>query len=298
MSPYHIPVLLKESIEGLDINPGGTYVDATFGGGGHSSFILKRLKQGHLYAFDQDEEAKKNVPEDERFVFIDQNFRNIKKMLRAYGVTETDGIIADLGISSHQVDTPKRGFAHRLNGDLDMRMDNRSTLTAEEVVNSYDQEQLQKIFGEYGEVRNARTLAKLICESRNANDIENIETFIEVISPVIKGNRNRYLSQVFQALRIEVNDELSSLKDFLGQTIELLKKGGRLVMITYHSLEDRIVKNFMRYGTTTGEADKDFFGKEKKYFRLITKKAVEPGEEEIEHNPRARSAHLRIAEKI
>lgn len=298
MTNYHVPVLLEECIDGLNIKQDGKYVDATFGGGGHSKAILKRLKEGKLYGFDQDADAAHNAIKDERFIFINQNFRHLKKMMRIQGVSQADGILADLGISSYQVDTADRGFSHRFTGSLDMRMDKNLQLTAEDVVNSYDQQQLQKVFGEYGEVRNARTLAQAITAARNENEIETIEHFMEVISPLIKGNRHRYLSQVFQALRIEVNDELNALREFLEQSMEVLKSGGRLVVISYHSLEDRIVKNFIRFGNITGEPKKDFFGQEEKHFKVINKKPIEPGEEEIKRNPRARSARLRIAEKI
>lgn len=298
MQNYHTPVLLKESIEALDIHSNGTYVDATFGGGGHSAEILKKMKGGKLFGFDQDSDATQNIISDERFVFINQNFRHLKKMLRVNGISEVDGMLADLGISSYQVDTTGRGFSFRLGGPLDMRMDKSLSLTAEDILNSYDSERLQKIFGEYGEVRNAKTLAETIVTGRNRNEIETVEAFTELISPVIRGNRTRYMSQVFQALRIEVNDELQALKEFLEQSLSVLKQGGKLVVISYHSLEDRLVKNFMRFGNFTGEAEKDFYGKEEKHFRLITKKPISPTEGEIKNNSRAHSARLRAAEKL
>lgn len=298
MSGYHVPVLLKESIAGLNIRPDGTYVDVTFGGGGHSAGILEVLQGGQLIAFDQDVDAAANLIMDQRFLFIKQNFKHLKKMLRVHGVTEVDGILADLGISSYQVDTQDRGFAHRMDGPLDMRMDQGAALTAEGVINTYSASQLQRIFGTYGEVRNSRTLAELIVSARANGRIDTIGKFITVISPVIKGNRNRYLSQVFQALRMEVNDELAALSDLLEQSRLLLKSGGRLVVISYHSIEDRLVKNFIRHGNTTGEPVKDFYGKSEQHFRQVNKKPVEPGEEEVKNNPRAHSARLRIAEKI
>ncbi|MEO6166082.1 MAG: 16S rRNA (cytosine(1402)-N(4))-methyltransferase RsmH [Chitinophagales bacterium] len=298
MSGYHVPVLLQESIEGLNIQAGGTYVDVTYGGGGHSKAILEKIKHGRLIAFDQDTDATTNLISDDRLLFINQNFKHLRRMLRVNGVEEVDGILADLGISSYQVDTEERGFAHRLEGPLDMRMDKHTSVTAADVLNEYAPSQLQRIFGEYGEVRNARTLAQLIADVRNLKRIDSIAEFITLIAPVIKGNRNRYLSQVFQALRMEVNDEMPVLQDFLEQGKQVLKSGGRLVVISYHSIEDRIVKNFIRYGNTTGEAVKDFFGREEKHFRAINKKPLEAGEEEVKRNPRAHSARLRIAEKI
>ncbi|MGB3073968.1 MAG: 16S rRNA (cytosine(1402)-N(4))-methyltransferase RsmH [Chitinophagales bacterium] len=297
MSGYHVPVMLKECIEGLSIQPGGIYVDVTFGGGGHSKAILEKIKHGKLIAFDQDIDVTANLIRDERFVFINQNFKHMKRMLRVNGIGEVDGILADLGVSSFQIDTEERGFAHRLDGPLDMRMDKSAALTAEEVVNAYASSQLQRIFGEYGEVRNARTLAIHIAEARFTKRIDTIGKFITAIAPVIKGNQNRYLSQVFQALRMEVNDELAVLQDFLEQSKQLLKSGGRLVVLSYHSVEDRIVKNFMRHGNNSGEAIKDFFGKEEKHFRLINKKPMEASEQEVKENPRSHSARLRIAEK-
>lgn len=295
---FHVPVLLFESVDGLNIKSNGVYVDATFGGGGHAKAILEKLEAGKLFAFDQDETAIKNAIEDERVIFINQNFRQLKKMLRVHAVTEVDGILADLGISSYQVDTIDRGFAHRLEGSLDMRMDQRTEKKAAEVLNTYSSLQLQKIFSEYGEVRNAKTLAERIAESRREHRFKTIGAFVKTIEPCIKGNRNRYLSQVFQALRIEVNDELNTLKDFLDQTKTVLKNEGRLVVISYHSLEDRIVKNFIRYGNADGIEVKDDYGNSEKSFRAINKKPVEATAEEISLNPRARSAKLRIAERV
>ena len=294
---YHEPVLLQECMEGLRIQPDGIYVDATFGGGGHSRAILEKLRHGKLFAFDQDEEAAKNVMKDERLVFINQNFRYLKKMLRVQGVTKVEGILADLGISSYQVDSSHRGFAHRLEGTLDMRMDQQSEKTAAKILNQYDAPSLQKMFSDYGEVRNAKTLAGRIVEVRRERDIESTGEFIDAIESCIRGNRHRYLSQVFQALRIEVNDEVNALGEFLQQTSEVLNAGGRLAVISYHSLEDRPVKNFMRYGNMAGLDEKDFFGNTEKVFRVITKKPIEATEAEIKRNPRARSARLRVAEK-
>jgi 16S rRNA (cytosine1402-N4)-methyltransferase len=295
---YHVPVLLRESIEGLKIKSDGMYVDATFGGGGHAKAILGKLTTGKLFAFDQDEEAAKNVMDDERVVFINQNFRHLKKMLRVQGVTQVDGILADLGVSSYQVDTAGRGFAHRLEGKLDMRMDVHAGKTAVEILNTYSAAQLQKIFSEFGEVRNAKTLAEKIVEARSGQPFETIDGFVKTIEPCIKGNPNRYLSQVFQALRIEVNDELNALSDFLEQTKSVLKVGGRLVVISYHSLEDRIVKNFIRSGNAEGLDVKDDFGNKEIFFHSINKKPIGSSAEEIKTNPRARSAKLRIAEKV
>ena len=297
MSAYHVPVLLEESVAGLNIQQDGTYVDVTFGGGGHSKAIIEKLNEGMLIAFDQDIDAAANRINDDRLIFINQNFKHLKRMLRVHGITEVDGILADLGISSYQVDTSERGFAHRLEGPLDMRMDKSGSFTAEDILNAYAPSQLQRSFGMYGEVRNARTLAQVITDARVNGRIDSVGRLLEVIEPAIKGNRNRYLSQVFQALRMEVNDELAVLADFLEQSKQVLKTGGRLVVISYHSIEDRLVKNFIRHGNATGEPVKDFFGREEKYFHSLTKKPVEPSAAEIGNNPRAHSARLRIAER-
>jgi 16S rRNA (cytosine1402-N4)-methyltransferase len=282
---------------GLQIVPDGIYVDATFGGGGHSRAILEKLGEGKLFVFDQDEAARQNVPDDRRVIFINQNFRYLKKMLRVEGIRQVSGIMADLGVSSFQLNTSSRGFAHRLTGLLDMRMDQQGEKTAAGILNDYEAALLQKIFSEYGEVRNARTLAETIVAVRATAAFSSIESFIEAISSCIRGNRHRYLSQVFQALRIEVNDELNALREFLQQSAELLVAGGRLVVISYHSLEDRLVKNFMRSGNTEGLEVKDVFGHSENMFKVITRKPVEAGEEEVKRNPRARSAKLRVAEK-
>ncbi|WP_026903811.1 16S rRNA (cytosine(1402)-N(4))-methyltransferase RsmH [Pedobacter glucosidilyticus] len=296
---YHVPVMLRECIDGLAIEHEGVYVDVTFGGGGHSREIMKHLGDGGvLVAFDQDEDAKQNIIDDERFVFVDQNFRFLKNNLRAHDLIPVNGILADLGVSSHQFDVPERGFSIRFDGDLDMRMDQSSGLTAKEVVNTYEEEDLHKIFGIYGEIQNAKSLAKTIVTSRLNHPIETIAQLKSVIEKLIpRGKENKYLAQVFQALRIEVNQEMEALKDFLEQTAEVLKPGGRLVVMSYHSLEDRLVKNFMAKGKFSGEVEKDFFGNEIKPFKVLTKKSVTASDEEIKLNNRARSARLRIAIK-
>lgn len=298
-SVYHIPVMLKECIDGLDINPKGIYVDVTFGGGGHSREIIKNLdKDGVLVAFDQDEDAKRNLIDDKRFVFVDQNFRYLKNNLRLNGIFPVDGILADLGVSSHQFDVPERGFSIRFDGELDMRMDQSAELTAKEVVNTYHEQDLHKIFGIYGEIQNAKTLAKTVVTSRLNKEITSIQDLKQVIAKHIpKGKENKYLAQVFQALRIEVNGEMDALKDFLEQTAEVLKPGGRLVVMSYHSLEDRLVKNFMAKGKFSGEVEKDFYGNEIKPFTVLTKKSITASEDELRQNNRARSAKLRIAVK-
>jgi len=296
---YHIPVMLQECIRGLDIKPNGIYVDVTFGGGGHSKAILNYLNEdGRLFSFDQDEAAQYNLFEDERFTFIPYNFKYLKKMLRLNGVTQVDGLLADLGISSYQINNAERGFATRYNADLDMRMNQQDALSASEVVNNYEEAQLADIFYYYGELNNARKLAAILCEKRKQNTIETTEQLIQAIEPWIKGNRNRYLAQLFQAIRIEVNQELEVLKEMLTQSIELLTEGGRLVVMSYHSLEDRIVKNFIKAGNAKGEPNKDFFGNITKPLKAINKKVLVPGDDELKENKRSRSAKLRIAEKI
>jgi len=296
---YHIPVMLQQCIEGLNIKPNGTYVDVTFGGGGHSKAILNCLnKEGRLFSFDQDEAAKSNLFEDERFTFIPYNFKYLKKMLRLNQVTQIDGLLADLGVSSYQINNKERGFATRFDAGLDMRMNKKDTLTAFEVVNNYSEAQLADIFYYYGELNNSRKLAAILCEKRKQTKIDTTEQLIAAIEPWIKGNRNRYLAQLFQAIRIEVNQELEVLKDMLGQSIDLLVSGGRLAVLSYHSLEDRIVKNFIRAGNAKGEPVKDFFGNITKPLKAINKKIIVPNENEVKENKRARSAKLRIAEKI
>jgi 16S rRNA (cytosine1402-N4)-methyltransferase len=296
---YHVPVLLKESVDALQIIPDGIYVDVTYGGGGHSKEILERLgEKGKLIAFDQDADAAKNVISDERLVFVNQNFRHLKKYLKVLNAFPVNGILADLGVSSWQFDTAERGFSFRFESELDMRMNNSLGISAKEVVNNYSESKLQEIFSEYGEVRNSKTLAKVIAEARKVKSINTISEFIEAIEPAIAGIRNKYLAQVFQALRIEVNEEMQALEEFLMQTQESLKPGGQLVVISYHSLEDRMVKNFIKTGNVKGEIKKDLFGREEKVFEVLTKKPVEPDEEEIKINPRARSAKMRVAQKI
>ena len=296
---YHTTVLLKEAVEGLAIKKDGVYVDATFGGGGHSREILSRLgENGQLIAFDHDTDAWRNKPDDGRLTQVTENFRYIKKFLRLHGQPQVDGILADLGVSSFQFDTAERGFSIRFDGPLDMRMDKRTEQTAEQVLKTYKEQQLHKMFEQYGEVRNSKQLAKHIADNRNKVNLATIGSLKALLAPIMKGNPNRYLAQVFQALRIEVNDEMGALKDLLEQAAVSLKPGGRLSIITFHSLEDRLVKQFMKKGIW-GEAETDVFGKvlEEPPLKLINAKPIEPTEEEIKNNPRARSARLRIAEK-
>jgi 16S rRNA (cytosine1402-N4)-methyltransferase len=296
---YHNPVLLKECIEGLKIDPAGIYVDVTFGGGGHSREILKHLTTGKLYAFDQDADAEGNVMDDERFVLVKQNFRYMKNYLRMYGALPVDGILADLGISSHQIDVPERGFSTRFEGPLDMRMNQAQGTTAADVLNNYEEDKLRRILGEYGEVENAGRLSRAIAAARLEKPLETIEELKKLLAGFARrGKENQYYAQVFQALRIEVNNELGVLKEMLMQTPEVLKEGGRLVVISYHSLEDRLVKNFMRSGKFEGEAEKDLYGNLLTPLRPVNRKPVLPSEEEIKSNSRARSAKLRIAEKV
>lgn len=298
MMEYHNPVLLKECIDGLNINPQGTYVDVTFGGGGHSREILKHLTTGKLYAFDQDEDAVKNKIDDHRFILIQQNFRFLKNFLKMYNALPVDGLLADLGVSSHQFDEPERGFSTRFEAKLDMRMDRNGKITAADILNTYSEEELKRIFKLYGEVDNAGRLAYVIFQARKEKRIETINELKAVIEKCVKrGRENQYFAQVFQALRIEVNNELDVLKDFLLQSLEVLKPGGRLVVISYQSLEDRLVKNIMRSGKFEGDTDKDFFGNQLTPFKQITRKPIVPCDEENALNTRARSAKLRIAEK-
>jgi 16S rRNA (cytosine1402-N4)-methyltransferase len=297
---YHVPVLLQECINGLDIKPNGVYVDVTFGGGGHSREILKHLgKDGVLIAFDQDPDAQRNVIDDPRFHFVDQNFAFLKNNLRLLGFKTVDGILADLGVSSHQFNEPERGFSTRFESALDMRMDKERKLTAAEVLNTYPEDKLHKIFGIYGEVKNAKTLAKAVVTGRVEKPIVTLSDFKKVIEAQIpKGKENKYMAQVFQALRIEVNAEIEVLENFLTQTADVLKEGGRLVVMSYHSLEDRPVKSYLAKGKFRGEVEKDFFGNEQKPFKVITRKAVIADEEERVRNSRSRSAKLRIGERI
>jgi 16S rRNA (cytosine1402-N4)-methyltransferase len=297
---YHVPVMLNECIEGLNINPSGVYVDVTFGGGGHSREILKHLgKDGVLIAFDQDPDAQRNKIDDPRFKFVDQNFGFLKNNLRLLGYKKVDGILADLGVSSHQFNEPGRGFSIRFDADLDMRMDQERDLTAAKILNTYSEEDLHKIFGIYGEVKNAKSLARTIVASRINNDIKSLNQFKEIVaSHIPKGKENKYMAQVFQALRIEVNAEIDVLEGFLMQTADVIKEGGRLVVMSYHSLEDRPVKNYLAKGKFRGEVEKDFFGNEQKPFKVITRKAVVANNEELQLNSRARSAKLRIGERL
>jgi 16S rRNA (cytosine1402-N4)-methyltransferase len=291
--------MLQECIDGLNIKPDGIYVDVTFGGGGHSREILKYLgPKGRLLAFDQDSDAQNNLPKDDRLTFIDQNFRYLKNNCRLQGAIPADGILADLGVSSHQFDQPERGFSIRFDADLDMRMDQSGLLTAKQVVNTYSEEQLHRIFGIYGEIKNAKTLAQTLVTQRLNKSIDTVDELKKAISKLIpKGKENKYLAQVFQALRIEVNQELEALKEFLEQTIDVLKTQGRLVVMSYHSLEDRLVKNYIAKGKFQGELEKDFFGNPIKPLESITRKAIVASGDEIKLNNRARSAKLRIAEK-
>lgn len=297
---YHVPVMLHECMEALDIKPDGVYVDVTFGGGGHSREILKRLgPKGKLIAFDQDPDAINNAIVDGRFVLVHQNFRFLKNYLRLEGVKEVDGVLGDLGVSSHQFDDAERGFSIRFDADLDMRMDQVSDLDARKVLNTYAEEELHRIFGMYGEVQNAKSLAKTIVTARLTQEINTVAELKEVIKKLVpKGKEHKYHAQVFQALRIEVNKELEALQEFLMQSISVLKENGRLAIMSYHSLEDRLVKNFMLKGKFRGEVEKDFFGNEIKPFKVITRKAITASEEELQRNNRSRSAKLRVAEKI
>ena len=295
---YHVPVLLEESVSGLYSDPDGVYLDLTFGGGGHSREILKRLKDGCLIGFDQDSDALANVPDDSRFIFVNHNFRYLRNFLRYCGYDEADGILADLGVSSHEFDEAGRGFSFRFDAELDMRMNQRSRLKATDILNTYSEENLIRIFRNYGEVDNVRRLVDLIVNARTGKMITRSEEFLQVIAPCVpKQKEKKYLAQVYQALRIEVNGELEALEDMLKEAERALRPGGRLVVITYHSLEDRIVKNFLKSGNFEGKVEKDFYGHVKRNFELVNRKVIVPSEEEIERNPRARSAKLRIAEK-
>lgn len=300
MIPYHIPVLLKESIDALVVRADGVYVDSTYGGGGHARHIMKHLDaKGHLLAFDQDEDVLSNLIEgDERFTFIPQNFRHLERYLRLYGHRKVDGILADLGVSSHQLDEAARGFSFRFAADLDMRMHQQGAMKASDLLHTMNESALQTLFSEYGEVRNSKTLAAAIVQYRSRNPLKTIEDFMRCIEPHIKGDRNRYLAQVFQSLRIAVNDEMGALQDFLQQCAKMLRPGGRLVVISYHSLEDKLVKQFMKTGSFTGDFQKDFYGNIYRPFQVLTKKSVVPSDEEIRLNPRSRSAKLRVAERV
>ena len=299
---YHEPVMLQETLEGMQLQPQGTYVDLTFGGGGHSKAILQQLGEGgRLFAFDQDQDAQEQAAKitDPRFKFIESNFRHLKRYLKLFGVTAVDGILGDLGVSSHQIDKPERGFSTRFDADLDMRMDQASELTASEIVNTYPERELHKILGMYGEIKNAKSLAAAIVAKRINEPIKTVNEFKEVLNRFApKGKEFKYQAQVFQALRIVVNDELKALEQMLEQSAEVLKPGGRLVIMSYHSLEDRLVKHFMAKGKFSGEVEKDLYGNMQRPLEPVTRKPIEPTAEEIARNNRARSARLRIAEKI
>ena len=296
---YHQPALASECMEALDIKEDGIYVDATFGGGGHAKILLEQLgDKGRLIAFDQDEDALANVPDDKRLTFVQNNFRYLKRFLRLYGISSVDGILADLGVSSHQLDVETRGFSFRFDSPLDMRMNQKAEKTAADLVNSLPPADLQQIFSKYGEVRNARSLAQAIVSARNLSPLDTVGGFLNVVEPLIRGNRSRYLAQVFQALRIELNEEMEALKEFLDQSLEVLKPGGRLAVISYHSIEDRYVKYFFKTGNVEGVLQKDFYGNIFRPFKIITKKAILPTDAEVKANPRARSAKLRVAEKM
>ena len=296
---YHVPVMLEECLEGLNIRPNGVYVDLTFGGGGHSRAILERLgEDGHLYSFDQDLDAMKNAFDDERFTFVRSNFRYLKNFLKYYGVEKVDGILADLGVSSHHLDDETRGFSFRFEGQLDMRMNTAAGKTAADVLNEYSEEELANVFYFYGELQQARKLAKAIVKARENEKFDDIAKFMEVVKPFFKHEREKKdLAKVFQALRIEVNHEMDVLKDMLAQVSDVLAEDGRLVVMTYHSLEDRLVKNFMKTGNADGNLEKDFFGNQLTPYKLMTSKPIVPSDDEIQMNSRARSAKLRVAER-
>lgn len=297
---YHIPVLLAETIDGLNIEPNGIYVDCTFGGGGHSKAILSKLSAtGKLIAFDQDDDARKNLPDDERIIFVPQNFRHLQRFLRLHNISAVDGIMADLGVSSHQFNEADRGFSIRYNAELDMRMDQRQKLTAFDVVNTYTEQRLHKLFEQYGEVTNSKTLAKKIVDVRSTASLKTIDGFKNALREIVKGNPNKYFAQVFQALRIEVNDELGALKEMLEQIPSLLKPGGRVAIITFHSLEDRLVKNFFRRGSFDEPDENPFINTESvNELKIITKKPIVPTDIEMKQNSRSRSSKLRVAEKV
>lgn len=296
---YHVPVLLQESVDGLDIKPNGIYVDVTFGGGGHSREILSRIgENGHLYSFDQDEDAEKNILNDNRFTFVRSNFRYLRNWMRYYGVEHIDGLLADLGVSSHHFDDETRGFSFRFDAPLDMRMNKRSGMTAAEILNNYDEEQLADIFYIYGEIKNARKVASAIIKARETKAIETTGDLIQITESLFPREREKKeTAKLFQALRIEVNHEMEALKEMLYGAQDVLREGGRLSVITYHSLEDRIVKNIMRAGNAEGKVNQDFFGRTVAPFRQISNKVIIPNEEEQQRNPRSRSAKLRIAER-
>ena len=301
MTEYHVPVMLQECIEGLAIKPEGIYVDVTFGGGGHTEEILKHIETGKVLSFDQDTDAKANASkiENRSFTFIQANFRHLKRYLKLYGVTQVDGILADLGISSHQIDEGSRGFSTRANAELDMRMDQSIQASAKTLVNSAEEAELHKILGIYGEIKNARTLASAIVSERFSQEFNTTFDLIELLKKFApRGRENKYYAQVFQALRIAVNDEMGALETFLEQTAEVIKPDGRLVVMSYHSLEDRLVKNFVNKGKFSGQVEKDFFGNEIKPFQAINRKPIQPNQNELTANSRSRSAKLRVARRI
>ena len=297
---YHVPVLLGESVDGLNIKPGGIYVDVTFGGGGHSREILSRLSgDAHLFSFDQDADAEQNIPDaGDRFTFVRSNFRYLKNWMRYYGIDHIDGLLADLGVSSHHFDDAERGFSFRFNAPLDMRMNKRAGLTAAEIVNTYDEERLADIFYIYGELKNSRRIASALAKARQQTAIKTTNDFLAIVEPFFKREREKKdMARLFQALRIEVNHEMDALRDMLLAATDLLATGGRLSVITYHSLEDRMVKNVMKSGNIEGRVQQDFFGRIETPFRLVNNKVILPSADELESNPRSRSAKLRIAEK-
>lgn len=299
MTVYHLPALLNESIAGLNLRPEGIYVDVTFGGGGHSSAILNRLTSGRLIAFDQDADAEANKIDDERFTLLNQNFRYLKNNLRYLGISEIDGLIADLGVSFHQFDQPERGFSFRSDAELDMRMNRRATVKASDILRTYEEEKLADVFYKYGELTNSRRLAAAIVKARAAQPVRTVSDLMAVLSGMVPPREeNKFFARLFQSLRIEVNHEMEALTEMLQQALELLKPGGRLAVITYHSLEDRLVKNFIRTGNFEGESEKDFYGNVTAPLKAVNRKVIVPSEQEIGNNSRARSARLRIAEKI
>jgi len=296
---YHTTVLLNEAVNGLSIVPNGVYIDATFGGGGHSRAILQQLNaDGKLLGFDQDDDAATNIIEDQRFTLIPSNFRALKKMLRLHRIQQVDGILADLGVSSHQFDVAERGFSYRFNAPLDMRMNQHEAKTAATILNTYPTEQLQQLLSEYGEVRNAKTVATALVAARERKLFATINDLLQVIEPLVFGPKMQYLSQVFQALRIEVNDELGALRDLLKQSLDVLKVDGRIAIISFHSAEDRLVKNFFKTGDFEGVQEKDFYGNIHRPFQVMTKKPIEASAEEVKRNTRSRSAKLRIATRL
>jgi len=301
MKDYHVPVMLSECIGGLSIKPDGIYVDATFGGGGHSREVIKLLTAGRLFGVDQDEEARRNAEQFDtgKFTFIDSNFRYLNRFLKLEGIEKLDGLLADLGVSSHQIDEAERGFSTRFDAMLDMRMNRSQELTAEKIINTYPRRDLQLVLGNYGEIRNARTLADNIIRARIEAPVHTTGELVNILKRFVPANkRNKYYAQVFQALRIEVNDELGALRDLLNQSVDLLKSGGRLVIMAYHSLEDRLIKNFINTGSFEGREVKDIYGNTQKPFKAITRKPIMASDIEVRENNRARSARLRIAEKI